>query len=439
VSKSTASLDQALDRIYARTAAGIRPGLDAIKALLEVLEHPEKRFLVIHIAGTNGKGSVACLIESILRVIGFKTGLFTSPHLVRFHERFRVNGDAISDAELEPLVRVIDSADIEMLKRGGPRPCTFFELSTAMAFEHFARSEVQVAVIETGMGGAWDSTNVVDPLVSVITRIGMDHMNYLGDSLLRIAGEKCGIIKPGRPVVSTRQETDKVDAIIEEAAQVAMVPYLRFTDDVGITPKSMNLDGQKFLLETPNADYGTCTLNLLGRHQLENAALAVAASEIIVDQLGIDLPEQAVKKGLASARWAGRCSVVNRDPPIIIDGAHNHSGAEALADTLDHLFPGKKGAFVLGFLDDKQGEAMLAVWKPRVDQAWGVVVQSPRSLKFEAMQSLLQGANISHVMSGLSQALEQARNYAKAHDTFVCVVGSLYLAGESLRLTGSSM
>ncbi|MFT5125858.1 MAG: dihydrofolate synthase/folylpolyglutamate synthase [Candidatus Omnitrophota bacterium] len=439
MSEAVAPLSQTLERIYARTAAGVRPGLAAIQALLEVLDHPETQFLVVHVAGTNGKGSVCSLIESTFRSFGFKTGLFTSPHLVRFNERFRVNGEIISDEVLEPILETIDAADIEMVKRGGPRPCTFFELSTAIAFQYFAESEVHLAIIETGVGGTWDSTNVVTPLVSVITRIGMDHMNFLGNDLLSIAGEKCGIIKPGRPVVSTRQENAEVDGVIQAAAERTPAAYLRFADDVSIHLNSIQLEGQKFLMESPNASYGSCTISLLGTHQLENVALATAAVEVAFDQLGIELPIQAVKEGVASASWPARCQVVQMDPCVIIDGAHNPSGAAALASTLKQLFAGKKGAFVLGCLEGKAFDEMLASWKPLIGQAWGVQVQSPRSLTLEAMQTQFRNASIAATMCDLSHALEEAQAYAVTHDTYVCVAGSLYMAGETMDLLGNAL
>ncbi|MFO1491498.1 MAG: Mur ligase family protein [Kiritimatiellia bacterium] len=216
-----AGVDSRLARLYARTRAGIRPGLESIRRVLAAMGNPEKSFLVVHVAGTNGKGSTCAMIESILRAHGLRTGLYTSPHLVHFHERIQVAGKPVTDAELERLLSLADAADVRGAKESGDRECTFFELATAMAFQHFADAGVQVAVVEVGMGGRWDATNTVQPVVTVITPVALDHMEDLGTDFASIVGEKAGILKSGARAVCSAQDPEARVIIEEQARRLA--------------------------------------------------------------------------------------------------------------------------------------------------------------------------------------------------------------------------
>jgi dihydrofolate synthase/folylpolyglutamate synthase len=419
-----------LERLYARTNAGIKPGIDAIAVLLKELGDPQDKFLCIHVAGTNGKGSVSAMLDAIFRAAGLKTGLYTSPHLVHFNERFKFQGNPISDAFLEELINKIDAADVAVANQ--VRPCTFFELSTAIAFTAFAELQVQVAIIETGLGGRWDATNVIHPLVSVITPISVDHTEFLGASLIGIAGEKAGIIKPGRPVVVAEQIPEVLDVLRAEAEHVE-APFVEQEHAVSISRVRQSLDGQALRIEGRQQDYGTCKLPLLGEHQIQNVGLAVVAAECAFQELGLELEAEAVKKGLAEVSWPGRCQVLqHQDPPMLIDGAHNPAGAAMLDKSLKDLFPGKQGAFVFGFLGDKDPQGMIRAVRDRVGQAFATASASPRSVHPDKVKNELMSCKLEAEAGTLHEMLEHAMQWARAHDTYVCVTGSLYLMGEML-------
>ena len=412
-------------RLFARTNAGIKPGTEAITALLAELGDPQETFLCVHVAGTNGKGSVSAILDSILRAAGLKTGLYTSPHLVNFNERFRFQGRAISNSFLEELIGKVEAADERAAKR--ERPGTFFEMSTAIAFQAFAEYQVQVAIIETGLGGKWDATNVIHPLVSVITPISHDHTEYLGATLSEIAAEKAGIIKEGRPVIVAAQDPIALD-VLRGKSEELQAPMILVEEVASIGSSHVSLEGQKFQVETAQQNYGTCHLPLLGAHQLQNASQAVVAAEQIFQALGLELEVEAVKKGLKQVQWSGRCQVLSADPPVLLDGAHNPAGAASLAATLDALFPGQQGAFVFGFLNDKDPEGILEILGDSVGRGFATQSNSPRSLSAEDVRKQLKSCNIAAELG----SLDQARQWARDNQTYVCVTGSLYLIGEIL-------
>ena len=345
-------LDQQLERLYARTRAGIRPGLDSIRRLLAAIGNPERSFTAIHVAGTNGKGSTCAMIESILRAHGLRTGLYTSPHLVRFHERICVAGEPVSDLDLERLLALADAADTRSAQAAGDRECTFFELATAMAYRHFADAGVQVAVVEVGMGGRHDATNTLQPVVAVITPVAMDHMEYLGDHLGAIAGEKAGILKAGVRAVCADQEP-AARRVIEEEARRLDVPLRWTSDHVRVSARKTLPVGQAFNADSDCISYGRLTTPLSGAHQAANTATALLAVEAFFEALGGEPDPAAVKRGLAATRWPGRCQQVAGDPPLIVDGAHNPAGAAVLNAALGEMFPARKGVFVMSALADK--------------------------------------------------------------------------------------
>ena len=423
-----------LERFFKRTTAGIKPGLQVIEALLARLGNPEKAFIAVHVAGTNGKGSVCAMLESIFRGAGFKTGLYTSPHLVRFHERIRVNGEEITDAQVAALAAEVEAADLRMASETGLRPATFFELGTALAFAHFARAGVQIAVVETGMGGRWDATNVIHPLVSVITPISLDHQEYLGDTLEKIAGEKAGIIKDQRPVVVADQP-EAVMAVLAGEARRKNAPLVPATEDVQVGGGKASADfRQRITLHSPLADYGTVTLGLLGPHQAANAALAVAAAERAFQEMSLPLDPEVVGEALAGTRWPARFQLLSDNPPVVLDGAHNPAGAEALAAALKAVFKKKPGAFVIGLTRDKDADGILKPLKPWLKRAWATAYAGDRALPPADVVKKLRAFRVETTPAALADALREAREWARANDGFVCVCGSLYLAGEVLKL-----
>lgn len=414
---------QAVAALFARTANGIKPGLEVILELLAALGNPHQRLAVIHVAGTNGKGSVCAMIESVLRASGFKTGLYTSPHLIDFSERFRVDGADISEACLGAYIERIEQVSGEIERESGGRAATFFEMSTAIAFQYFADEEVDFAIIETGMGGRWDATNVVIPLVSVMTHIDMDHTDFLGETLVAIAGEKAGIIKPGRPVVSAPQAAEVLAVLRAEGE-----PIVVSSEAVSVALSSCcDGGGQRVKIETQNQAVSGVVLPLSGPHQRENCGIAVAAVEVLADMLEF---EPAFKVGLESVFWGGRFQVLRRAPLIIYDGAHNPSAARALAQTLKEQFRDWQVGFIFGFLGDKDVAGFLKEIKPVVTTAWAVSVRSARGLDAEAAAALVRSSGASVTAGTVPVVLSEAIQWAGEGRRLICITGSLYLKKE---------
>lgn len=424
------SLSASLDRLYARSAHNIKLGLELEIELLERMGNPQLRMPHIHVAGTNGKGSVCAMIESVLRAAGYKTGLYTSPHLVRFNERIRVQGQCISDGDLAALY-----LEIERQEKSLSRPPTFFEFTTAMAFEHFKRQQVEISVLETGLGGRLDATNVVMPLVSVITRIDIEHTQYLGKTIEAIAAEKSGIIKPGHAVICGTMP-DEAREVIFRVARERGAKLIRVEDAVSVRRTSQSVRGQKIKVETASTGYGSVLLPLIGHYQLENAALAVAALEYLNDSSPFVIDDKAMKKGLEGVRWPGRCQVLSENPLIVLDVAHNPNGAEALAASLKEIAKGKELGLVIGLLSDKDCRGVLKPFSGMVKKCWAIQIQNERGLPLADLLACIRNAGIPAEGRSLVAALLEAKAWAKAHNAAVCIAGSLYLAGDVLRVEG---
>ncbi len=410
-------LDDAVKALFARTAHGIKPGLETITGLLQALGNPHQQLAVVHVAGTNGKGSVCAMLESVLRASGFKTGLYTSPHLVEFSERFRINGIPIPEKKLAHYIETVGAASSSLEEKSGVRPATFFEISTAMAYQYFADEDVDIAIIETGMGGRWDATNVIIPLVSVITHIDIDHTNFLGDRIEQIAGEKAGIIKPGRPVVSAPQSA----AAMAELRKPG-VPIIESSESVSVAKVGAP---QKLKIETHSRNLPPIDLPLLGACQRENCAVAVATLEILSDMLDFE-PE--FKKGLESLAWGARFQRLEEKPVMVLDGAHNPSAARALAKTLKENYPGDQVGFILGFLDDKDTVEFLREIKPLAAKAWAIPINAARGTPAEHVAAQAAAAGIDAIPESVSNAWESARAWAAEEpNRLVCIAGSLHL------------
>ncbi len=424
------NLEAALERLYRLRTFGIKPGLDVMEAMLKRLGHPEQSFAAIHVAGTNGKGSVCAMVEAVLRAAGYRVGLYISPHLIRFNERIRVDGQQIEDAELADLFECIEPVGQAVAAK--VREPTFFEFTTALAFEHFRRQGVRLAVIETGMGGRLDATNVLLPLASVITNIGLEHQAYLGNTITAIAGEKAGIIKKGRPVVCGPMIPEALD-VISRVAQEQQSRLIRADEAVTVRRVAQNLDGQRVMIATVDEDLGTVNLSLLGRHQLENCATAVAALKVAAE-CGVAWPIDALRSGLTSARWAGRLQVLEKDPPVIVDGAHNPDGARVLARALGELLGRKPVGLIWGMCDDKDAAGFLrAISWARVQRVWCVPMKTERALKPSRLEEIAKAAGAQAVSSeSLTEAFGAVREWARANEGGVCIAGSLLLAGEVL-------
>jgi dihydrofolate synthase / folylpolyglutamate synthase len=418
-------LSKSVNALFARTSLGIKPGLDVTTALLEKLGNPQGEFKVIHVAGTNGKGSVCAMIESVLRASGKKTGLYTSPHLFRFNERFRVNGQEISNADLEKVISDVEAAAQSL----DSRPATFFELSTAIAFEHFKRSGVQYAVVETGMGGRWDATNVVQPVISVITRIALDHADYLGDDIEKVAWEKAGIIKEGVPTVCGPMPVEAESVVYKEAAEKNS-PIVGSEEAAFFQVLESRRTDQLVDIEASGQGYRNVRLALGGSYQLENCGIAVATLEDLSDLEGIRLQ---MKKGLEAVKWPGRFQTLSMKPPILFDCAHNPNAAETLSKTLEEVFPKFENGFVVGFMKDKDVAGILAALASSAGKVWAVTLPGDRAMSADQIVELGQAAGLD---------IEAASDFKSSRDwvesgkkRLLCFAGSLFLA-EEIRKSG---
>ncbi|MFD4930884.1 bifunctional folylpolyglutamate synthase/dihydrofolate synthase [Peribacillus butanolivorans] len=331
---------------------GMNFGLSRMETLLTKLGNPQEGLKYIHIAGSNGKGSTLHYIKEILLAEGIRVASFTSPYLIRMNEQLKINTDEISDndfvaafQELWPIVQEMDSAG------NGP---TQFEILTAMAFSYFSKKEVDLVLMETGLGGRLDTTNVIQPLLSIITSISLEHTNILGNTLAEIASEKAGIIKSGAPIISgvTAEEPAKV---IEEKAASADVPYYQLGRDFYVNDVRQSKHGQSFSISLDNRSIRNIDLQMLGRHQIDNAALAVAAVMLVIE--GID--EKSIRKGIGEAKWNGRFEKISDEPLVIIDGAHNPAGIEVLIETLKTHYPDYTYRFIFSSFRDKDYSKML--------------------------------------------------------------------------------
>ncbi len=424
-------LAEILAGLYRRRAHGIKPGLGRIEALLARLGNPERDIAAVHVAGTNGKGSVCAMVESVFRAAGYRTGLYTSPHLVRLNERMRVASECIENQELVDLIELINPhADAVASAHG---EVTFFEFTTALAFEHFRRKEARLVILETGMGGRLDATNVVQPLVSAITRISVEHTEYLGPDVESIAAEKCGVIKPGRPVICGEMPEEAM-AVVMRTAKQREAKVILANEAVSVHRLSQDLGGQKVRIGSEGCDYPALMLPLLGVHQLENCATAVATLEEVQEAGKLRIEEDAYAKGLACVEWQGRCQVLSVDPPIILDGAHNPVAAEALGRALKDIAGGRDVGLVLGMCNDKDVRGFLRPLSRLVKQCWPVALQNDRGMTSSELAREAGRMGWGATEAPLSEALAASERWARESDALICICGSLYLVGEVLSL-----
>lgn len=432
MSKAAAILDAKLTYLYSRTGGStVKLGLDTTLALMRAMEVDPLKLPCVHVAGTNGKGSVSAMLESVLREAGLRTALYTSPHLIRFNERIRVSGAPIPDKELIRLLDEVERADQAQSAEPGRRIGTFFELTTAVAMKWFLKQQVQMAVLETGMGGRLDSTNVVTPLLSVITEIGMEHTTFLGDTLEKVAGEKAGIIKSGRPVVVGKQKPAAAK-VIAEKARLAEASILRADERVSVKRLSQDLDGQVLSIETADGPWAPIRMPLLGDFQLGNTALVITALEWMRDSLGLPLTQEIIRAGLEKTRWPGRCQIVSRDPVFLVDVAHNPDAAQALAAFLKKFRGDKPVALICGMLADKDAEGFFRLLRPVVDACVLVPVDSERNMPMDRLMAAAKAAKLPAAEGQMPAAVKNAKKWAKANNGIVVAAGSLYLASAVL-------
>ena len=413
------SIKETLEYIHNVKWQSMKPGLERTRALLEALGNPHKLLKFAHVAGTNGKGSTASCIAAVLQKAGYKTGLYTSPYILRFNERMQVDGEQISD---DDLVKMTD--EIRPFADAMTDVPTEFELITALAMKYFLYKEVDIVVLEVGMGGELDSTNVIDvPEVGVITSIGMDHVVELGPTIQDIARAKAGIIKEGEDLVIYGDDPD-VEPVFEEISAQKNA-NMRKADFSRIKKQEQTLDGIKLII----APYPEVLLPLNGAYQPKNATLAVSALEILREK-GYKITEQNIVDGLNSVKWPGRFEILGRDPVFILDGAHNPQGVSATAQSLKNLFGDKKIIFVVAVMADKDVDTMIKFIAPLAQQFIAVRPNYPRAMKVDVLAEKLTHYGVP-VTAG--ESVKQGVDYALAQagkDGVVCALGSLYFSGD---------
>jgi dihydrofolate synthase/folylpolyglutamate synthase len=418
---------ETLDWLYGLETMGIKFGLENVSELLEHLGNPHLRFRSVHVAGTNGKGSVCAMTSSVLRQAGYKVGLYTSPHIVDFRERIQVNGVEIPEPKLLKLVEEVRPFVDEMSRSGPDKRLTFFEITTAMAFAYFADKRVEEAVIEVGMGGRLDATNVIAPDCTVITRINLEHTKYLGDTISRIAREKAGIMKPGVPVV-TAEDKEEALAVFRSVAMGRRVPLRIVGRDIRYEVLSSTLEGIVVLLDGLPSEV---SVPLPGSYQASNVALSYGCIRELRER-GIEVSDDSIVEGLGKVKWPGRIEVLSRSPLVILDASHTPDGAGAVAADIKQLARGRT-ILVLGVLNDKDLEGIAKHFGSIASMAIATSPDTKRAFLAAAVRDALR-KYCSHVeiFEGVGKAFARAIALATEDDT-VLVTGSLYTIGEGRR------
>ena len=424
--------DEAMRYIEETGKFGMKLGLQRIQKLCDCMCNPEKELKVIHVAGTNGKGSTTTFISSILMAQGYRVGIYTSPYLERFTERIKINHEEISKEDVAryvtDLIPVIDNVSDEIV--GNP---TQFEIITAMAFKYFKDKGTDYVVLEVGLGGRMDSTNIVDPLLSVITTISYDHMKILGDTLGQIAFEKAGIIKKNRPLVMYPQAQEAEQAILRRAAEENSKVYR--VDGLKYNITSSSLNGMDFDI-TGAYKYENMHISLVGEFQVRNAMTAVLAAEALRD-LDCIIDDKAIYEGLRNARWPGRFEVLNHEPCVVIDGGHNVEGIRSTSATIRKYFPNGRILIVCGILEDKQYDDMVQELVKITKEFISVTPSNPRALPAEELKNAIEqyGGNAKAAES-IKEGAELALGSSKEYDC-ILFCGSLYMIGEARTVLNS--
>jgi len=413
--------------------SGIVWDLRRIERLLERLGNPQDAARSVHIAGTKGKGSTSAMIASVLKQAGYRVGLYTSPHLLSFTERIQVDGKPIAEEDWARLTERL-RPEVEAENRiGDLGELTTFEILTAMAFTHFRQVKADYQVLEVGLGGRLDATNVVRPQVCVITSISFDHMDVLGDTLAKIAGEKAGIIKAGAAVVSAPQFPEALE-VIERVCRDKSVKLVKVGKDVTWEKDSFNAEGQSFRVKGLKGEYDLW-IPLLGEHQIENAANAVAALELLADT-GAKIPAEDIAYGLAKVHWPGRLQVLGKEPWVVVDGAHNAYSMQRLGEALRQYFKYDKLTLILGFGGDKDIAGMVAEAVKMTGDIILVSSRHPRSVKAEVLAEEFSKHGVTpRVAESVTKAVELALEGAKPSD-LICAAGSIFVIAEVMEYFG---
>jgi len=405
--------------------------LDRMRALVKELGHPQNAFDSVLIAGSKGKGSTAAILASILRMENLRVGLYTSPHLVDVRERIQVNGLWISEPRFaEGVTRIQKALEGYAWRKNPP---TYFEALTALAFCHFKDMKVQAAVLEVGLGGLYDSTNVAPAKVAGITPISLEHTDKLGKTISKIAVQKCGIIK-GREIVVSAAQTDEADGPIEEACRSREAPLFRVGSEIKITERLVTEDSQHFDVRTPWGSFFDLELRLRGVHQLQNAAQAIGLAKALEKKTRLTVSDDAIKQGVLDARWPGRLEKVGDRPPLVLDGAHNVDSVRKMLDGLKRHFHFTELIVVFGSSSDKDLSGMLAEIAPETECLIVTQARHPRAMPASQIAQALDGSPKEVLVEpDLEKALKRARSLS-ASDGLVIVTGSLYLVADARQI-----
>ena len=431
--------DLVLDKLMLRIPENkIRPRLEPTRRAVELLGDPQRSYRVIHVTGTNGKTSTTRFIERILREHGLRTGRFTSPHLVRINERMALDGEPVSDEQLisvysdiEPILEFVD----QELAETGENPLTFFEALAVLGFAVFADAPVDVLVLEVGMGGAWDSTNVADGDVAVFTPIGLDHMDRLGNTIEEIAETKSGIIKPGSLVVSSAQEPS-VLAVLEKASGQIAEEFKLEGRDFQVSEFVPTSTGQSISISGLAGQYGPYAAPVFGSHQGQNLAVAVAAVEAFLGGGKIEIADDILRSAISDVSSPGRLQLIRTEPALLLDGAHNPAGAQILANALRAEFSNKPLVGLVAVLADKDVTGLVSNLAGVFESVVITQSSSPRSMpaaELELLASQSLGQEVSSI-SDFQLALESAKQRAREIDGMVVVTGSITLVGDVIKL-----
>jgi dihydrofolate synthase / folylpolyglutamate synthase len=430
-----------LASLFARRRFGIRPGLDVIRAIAEALGHPERSFPSVHITGSKGKGSTAALTEAVLRAHGLRTGLFTSPHLASYRDRIQVDREPIPRAEVVEGVGRLDDLARRLQENGTiDRAPTFFEVTTALGLDWFARSRVDVGVIEVGMGGRLDSTNIVDGRVGIFTTVELEHTELLGPTVEAIALEKSGILKPGMTGVVGELPPGSL-AVVEAAAGRVGVPLWHLGREVAVEHRTLSEEGQAFDVRLPAARIEGVEIPMFGSFQATNAALAVAAAARLLPAIDRTFSAEATRRGLAAVQWPGRLARVARSPDLFYDVAHTPDSARLVAMSLAEIAPltdPAENAIVFGSLRGKQVERILDALSPLAHTLVIVPVRSDRAAPVTDLRAAAAGRFRRVIVAPSPEAGVRIARVSTGPDGFTLVVGSDYLIGELLRPSGAS-
>lgn len=415
--------DQALQFLYGLERFGILLGLDNIQSILNKIDNPQRKFKSIHVAGSNGKGSTASFITNMLTLAGYKTALYTSPHLNDFRERIRIGGELVSKESLvEAFERIKEFYD--------PERTTFFEFTTAMAFDCIAKAKPDVAIIEVGLGGRLDATNTINPLVSIITDISLEHEDYLGKGLAAVAGEKAGIIKKNTPVITGA--TRKIPfSVISAKTKELQAPLKLFGRDF----KGKRTGPSSFDYSSPSLSINNLNLGMPGAHQMKNASVAIAAIEELANR-GFNIPDELIREAVLKTRFPGRFELLRRNPDVIIDGAHTPEGMRLLKSSIKRNYPSRKPLLLFGALKDKNYVKLAGIIAPVAKMVMCVAPRSDRSVDSGELSELFSELGVSSSFAtSIEEGFTRLMEMADADDLIVAA-GSLYMIGPIRKLCG---